>query len=155
MGSDGIKPDPETRSRCRNYSKYEPEVMKEDFRNVNWEQVYNTNDVNEALTCFNRTVKAIFDRHAPQIVKRVKGKPCPWMNSDIRKMMTSRDRMLRKARRTKKEEHWNLYKKLRNQCNNKMKYAESSFQKFWRRIQQSPGGFGIQLRTFFLLNLSK
>ena len=46
---------------------------KEDFRNVNWEQVYNTNDVNEALTCFNRTVKAIFDRHAPQIVKNVKG----------------------------------------------------------------------------------
>ena len=37
----------------------------------NWEQVYNTNDVNEALTCFNRTVKAIFDRHAPQIVKKV------------------------------------------------------------------------------------
>ena len=60
---------------CRNYSKYEPEEMKEDFRNVNWEQVYNTNDVNEAL-CFNCTVKAIFDRHAPQIVKRVKGKPC-------------------------------------------------------------------------------
>ena len=114
---------------CRNYSKYEPEEMKEDFRNVNWEQVYNTNDVNEALTCFNRTVKAIFDRHAPQIVKRVKGKPCPWMNSDTRKMMTSRDRMLRKARRTKKEEHWNLYKKLRNQCNNKMKYAKSSFHK--------------------------
>ena len=61
---------------CRNYSKYEPEEMKEDFRNVNWEQVYNTNDVNEALSCFNCTVKAIFDRHAPQIVKRVKGKPC-------------------------------------------------------------------------------
>ena len=101
-------------------------------------------------------MKAIFDRHAPQIVKRVKGKPCPWMNSDIRKMMTSRDRMLRKARRTKKEEHWDLYKKLRNQCNNKMKYAKSSFlKKLWRRIQQSPGGFGIQLRTFFLLNLSK
>ena len=74
-------------------------------------------------------MKAIFDRHAPQIVKRVKGKPCPWMISDIRKMMTSRDRMLRKARRTKKEEHWNLYKKLRNQCNNKMKYAKSSFHK--------------------------
>ena len=114
---------------CRNYSKYEPEEMKEDFRNINWEQVYNTNDVNEALTCFNRTVKANFDRHAPQIVKKVKVKPCPWMNSDIRKMMTSRDQMLRKARRTKKEEHWNLYKKLRNQCNNKMKYAKNSFHK--------------------------
>ncbi len=103
--------------------------MKEDFRNVNWEQVYNTNDVNEALTHFNGTVKDIFDRRAPQIVKKVKGKPCPWMNSDIRKMMTSRDRMLRNARKTKKEEHWNLYKKLKNQCNNKIRYAKSSFHK--------------------------
>ena len=35
-----------------NYSKYEPEEMKEDFRNVNWEQVYNKNYVNDCLNMF-------------------------------------------------------------------------------------------------------
>ena len=37
--------------------------------------------------------------------------------------------MLRKACKTKKEEHWNLYKNSRNQCNNKIRYAKSSFHK--------------------------
>ena len=103
--------------------------MNEDFKNVNWQPIYDTSNVNVALTYFNKTVKAIFDHHAPQIIKKVRGKPCPWLNSDIRKSMISRDRMLRKARRTKKEEHWNLYRKLINTCNNKLRYAKSTFQK--------------------------
>ena len=114
---------------CRNYSAYDPNAMNEDFKNVNWQPIYDTSNVNVALTYFNKTVKAIFDHHAPQIIKKVRGKPCPWLNSDIRKSMISRDRMLRKARRTKKEEHWNLYRKLRNTCNNKLRYAKSTFQK--------------------------
>ena len=37
--------------------------------------------------------------------------------------------ILRKFRKTKSEEDWNLYKKLRNLCNNKMKYAMAEYQK--------------------------
>ena len=37
------------------------------------------NHVSKALEYFNRTVKAIFDRHAPQMVKKVRGKP--WIKS--------------------------------------------------------------------------
>jgi hypothetical protein len=59
----------------------------------------------------------------------VRGKPCPWINSDIRKLMASRDWVLKKCHRTKTEEDWNLYKKLRNLCNNKMKYAKREYQK--------------------------
>ena len=134
---------------CRNYPTYEPQSMKEDFRNVNWQLLYEMNDVNCALEYFNDTVKTIFDRHAPEIVKKVKGKPCPWINSDIRKIMTSRDRMLQKAQRTKNLEHWSLHKKLRNNCDNKIRYAKSSFRnellkstsnpkEFWNIIKKVP-----------------
>ena len=47
------------------------------------------NDVNKALEYFIHTVKAIFDRHAHQMVKKVRGKPCQWINSDVRKTMSS------------------------------------------------------------------
>ncbi|CAB4027776.1 Hypothetical predicted protein, partial [Paramuricea clavata] len=43
--------------------------------------------------------------------------------------MADRDRMLRKACKTKDEGHWSSYKKLRNSCNNKLRYANSAFQK--------------------------
>ena len=61
--------------------------------------------------------------------------------------MTTRDRMLRKFRKTKREEDWNLYKKRRNSCNNKMKHAKREYQKdllnenvasprrFWKTIK--------------------
>ncbi len=103
--------------------------MKEDFKTVDWSSVYNANDVNMALKYFNIIVKSIFDRHAPHIVKKVRSsKPCPWINSDIRKLIVRRDRIRRKSCKINKEGDWNLYKKLRNSCNNKMKYAKREYQ---------------------------
>ena len=50
--------------------------------------------------------------------KRVKGKPSPWLNKDTKAQMNNRDKALRKARRTKDENDWSIYKRLRNKCNN-------------------------------------
>jgi hypothetical protein len=62
--------------------------------------------------------------------------------------MVDRDRLLAKARKTKKVEDWNAYKRLRNKCNNKLKLAKSTFQrnllnenvtnprKFWKVIKK-------------------
>ena len=93
---------------CRNYSSHDPQLMKEDFKTVDWRPVFNTSDVNMALDYFNYVVKGIFDRRAPYITKKVRGKPCPWINSDIRKLTVSRDRVPKKCRRTQNEEDWNL-----------------------------------------------
>ena len=54
---------------CRNYSSYDPQLMKEYFKTVDWRPVFNANDVNIALDYFNDVVKGIFDRHAPYITK--------------------------------------------------------------------------------------
>ena len=91
--------------------------------------MYSACDVNQALKYFNGIVRSIFDLHAPHIVKKIRGKPCPWINSDLRKLMIDRDRILRKFRKTKSEDDWNLYKKLRNLCNNTMKYAKAEYRK--------------------------
>lgn len=98
---------------CRNYSSYEPQLMKEELKMVDWRLVFSANDVNIALMHFNDIVKAIF----------------PWINSYIRKLMVQSDRILRRSRKTKKEEDRNLYKNLRNSCNNKMKQAKREYQK--------------------------
>ena len=86
---------------CCNYASYNANNMNNDFEAVDWEPVYNTNDVNVALNNFHGVVKTIFDRHAPFVVRRVKGKSCPWMHHDLRKTMTDRDRLLTKARKKK------------------------------------------------------
>ena len=67
---------------------------------------------------------------------------------DLRASMTDINRMLRKARKSKRTEDWNIYKRLRSVCNNKLKTAKSAFQrdlldqnsfnprKFWRVIKK-------------------
>ena len=57
----------------------------------------------KALCLFNEEIKRIFDKHAPIKVKKVRGKPCEWLSRDLKKVMIYRDRVLRKARRTKRK----------------------------------------------------
>ncbi len=81
----------------RSYSTYDPAAMNEDFKNVNWWPIYVSRNVNTAVKLLNETVKDIFDRHAPEIVRKVRGKPYPWLDSDLRKLMIDRDRMFTKS----------------------------------------------------------
>ncbi|XP_057305630.1 uncharacterized protein LOC130646135 [Hydractinia symbiolongicarpus] len=92
-------------------------------------------------------VTNIFNKHAPVIDKRVKGRLCPWMTTDIRVLMTDRDKALRYARKTNKACDWTAYKKLRNKCtyavnmakfnSNKKLLEENSDKprKFWQTIK--------------------
>ena len=54
--------------------------------------LYMSRNVNTAVKLFNEIVKGIFDRHAPEAAWRVRGKPCPWLNADLKKLMIDRDR---------------------------------------------------------------
>ena len=89
--------------KCRNYAHYNHESMNNDFLTVDWTPLYLLRDVNKAVQFFNTTVKSIFDKHAPFITKKVKGKPFNWITPEVRRMMTDRKRLLKKARKTKKK----------------------------------------------------
>ena len=56
--------------KCRNYKSYDPNVMNEDFKQVNWLPIMTAPSVNIAVNIFNTIVKKIFDKHAPPIEKR-------------------------------------------------------------------------------------
>ena len=72
---------------------------------------------------------SVVNQHAPYITKKIKGRNCPWLDQDIKKLMDTRDRALRKHCRSKSLHDWICYKKLRNSCNNKLKRAKQMFHK--------------------------
>ena len=43
---------------------------------------------------------------------------CQWLKSDLKKLMSDRDRILEKARKSGEDEDWKNYKELRNSCYN-------------------------------------
>ncbi|CAB4015644.1 Hypothetical predicted protein [Paramuricea clavata] len=92
-------------------------------------------------------MKALFDNHAPIVEKRVKGKPCEWLDDTVKKEMNKRNQLLRRARKSNDESIWREYKKQRNKCNNDVKKAKASYhhrvlndtrlnpRKFWKAIK--------------------
>lgn len=134
--------------KCRNYKSYDHNAMNEEFQQVNWYPVLTAPDVNIAVDIFNTIVKDIFDKHAPIIEKRIKGRPCPWMDDELKSIMNRRDQLLRKVRKTNSDDDWKNYKSLRNRCNNLTKKAKGAYHRnvinenrlnpknFWNSIKE-------------------
>ena len=101
--------------------------------------------MNYALSHFTNTVSDIFDKHDLPMMKRICGKKCQWMNNYIKDLMRKRDFHHKKAHKANKE---NIYKRLRNFCNNMFKQAKSVHHKnkieenaskpeqFWKCIKE-------------------
>ena len=110
--------------------------------------VYKSNDVNYAWAYMKDVILSCFNKIAPVIKKRVRGKPSPWMTDEIKKAMNFRDMLLRKSRKTKSESDVSAYKKKRNEVNsllNKSKQAyyknllnetSNNLDKFWNTIKK-------------------
>ena len=67
------KHSPET-VRCRDFSNYEPNSLRNDLRNESFVTVYAEENPNQAWKCMKSILEKVFDHHAPYISKRVKGK---------------------------------------------------------------------------------
>ena len=68
---------------CRDYSKYNHTALARDIENYDWNPVSTKTNVNIALDYMEQGLTTIIDRHAPKITKRVKGRKCPWRNSNV------------------------------------------------------------------------
>ena len=65
--------------RYRDQKNYDVNVINSELLNINWDGVYNSNSLNQSLNVMKFILKDTIDRHAPFVIKRVKGKKSPWM----------------------------------------------------------------------------
>eukprot|EP00112_Aurelia_sp_Birch-Aquarium-sp1_P013272 Seg2810.6 transcript_id=Seg2810.6/GoldUCD/mRNA.D3Y31 product="hypothetical protein" protein_id=Seg2810.6/GoldUCD/D3Y31 len=104
--------------------------MSEDLRKQNWYPVLSSRDVNEAWNEMKNIVLEVFDKHAPRIMKKVRGKLAPWLTDDVKKLMNERDKLLRKSRKSPHMEFYKAeYKQKRNAVNIVIRRAKASYYK--------------------------
>ena len=82
------------------------------------EPLYKITDTNIAWLFLKNILLKSFNKHAPIITKRVKGRHCPWLTLEIKTQMNIKDQLLRKARKSKRKGDRELYKYSKNSCNN-------------------------------------
>ena len=131
---------------CHNYTNYEPRVLNDTLQLIDWSVVHNCSDVNAAWQFMRAVMMGVYERYAPIITKRVKGKPAPWLSVELKKLMNKRDSLLHRYRRTKENQDFFLYKQKRNKVNRALRQAKSQHRKnlldenqnkpesFWRVI---------------------
>ena len=58
--------------------------------------LYDSTDVDLAVQYFTSSLQLVFETQAPHIEKRVKGGPCPWQDTDTKKLMNRRNQTVSK-----------------------------------------------------------
>ena len=72
--------------------------MKSDLQKVDWVPFYKQRSVSEAWSMMKSILGNLFDRHAPKVPRKVRGKPAPWLNNEVKRLMNERDGLIRKSR---------------------------------------------------------
>ena len=114
---------------CRNYKDYDPKALQKDLQEQSWVTYYSIKEPNSAWIYLKSILTHLFDKHAPQIEKKVKGRYCPWLTPGIKRLMNERDIQLRKVRRTNKESDCSDCKRRKNACTNAIRSAKNRYHK--------------------------
>ena len=114
---------------CRNSSNYDQQVFCEDLENCCWNDVLNQEEFNSARMKWKKLFLLVCTKHAPVRRKITRGVKCPWLQAATKKLMNERDFVLRKARRSRSESDWSMYRRLRNQVPNRIKIEKRRYQR--------------------------
>lgn len=71
--------------------------------------------IKSAVQMFTLTLQTIFHTYAPLIEKRIKGRPCTWLNACVKKKMKNRYSISTKKSEEDHRTDWQAYKRLRNE----------------------------------------
>ncbi|MEM6812713.1 MAG: reverse transcriptase family protein, partial [Pseudomonadota bacterium] len=140
----------ETLIRCRDYSKYNPEDLRNDLRETNFDAVFSDSNPNTAWNNFQSILRTTFDRHAPFISKKVKTEKSAWLNRELKQQMNQRDALQRKFRKSRSTEDFENYKRLRNRVNINIRKAKNEHsQRLLRESANDPNRFWKAVKKIY------
>ena len=97
---------------CRNYRHYDLITFNNNLKNLPWSPLYTCSNVNDASNILEQNLTGTMGNHALKIKTIFKGRRCPCLSTEIKKVMDERDKILRK---TRQDSDWSNYKQLKNQ----------------------------------------
>ena len=139
--------------RCRDYSRYNPEIMNHELLNSDWSDVYNfkwrkyrmETVLQNHVYCFQPSCTTDVNE-----CKRVKSKPSPWLNPELKTMMNTKDKLLRKYRKSKSDFDKRNYQNKRNQVNISLRRAKNTYNKdLLSENSNNPDNFWKTLKSIY------
>ena len=98
----------------RSFKHFNKTSFENDLSYIPWSILDIFDDPDDKVEAFNILFTNVLDDHAPVKTIRIRRKPSPWINKNIRKEMDRRDRLYRFFRRNPTSPAWEIYKAQRN-----------------------------------------
>lgn len=98
----------------RSYKFFNENNFIEDIKNVIWDEVMDSSDVNTALKAFTGRLFPIIDKHAPLKKFTVRSTYAPWLDEEIKHLMSNRDTLKCAAVKSGDPSDWSVYRTARN-----------------------------------------
>ena len=112
----------------RNMKNFDEGKFIEELLKQHWEYVYFfADDPNAMWEIWKNLFLEVLDKHAPLQQKKIRSKKVPWITSDIKKLMNTRDKFKRKAILTNHENDWLNFKTARNKVNIELRSAKKDY----------------------------
>ena len=94
------------------------EHFMNDLLKQQWEYVYFYPDnANDMWIVWKDLFLEVLNKHAPLCHKKLRVNSVPWLTSEIKNLINSRDRLKRKAIITNLDSDWSSYKVFKNKVN--------------------------------------
>ena len=94
-------------------------------------------EMNSALNAWKDIFLNIVDKHAPRRVMRVRNKPAPWLNSQLKEEIYKRDWLKKQASETQGPDDWKAYTTKKLTVNKNVQKTKKDYYK--HQIERASG----------------
>ena len=135
-----------TKFRGRSYARYNREEFQANLLQKDWGNYYSQIDPNKAWEIMKLSIEETIEAMCPQRDMSGKVYDDPWVTREIIEMIKDKDRLIRAAKASGREEEWEVAKRARNFVSSQIRNLKSEFlveeqennvddpKKFWRNI---------------------
>lgn len=116
--------------KYRDFKHLNIDHFRNDLCNLNWQQILDTNDVNQKVNLLTDNVLYLFDMHAPFRTVKISKPKAPWLTDVIKLMIKERNNRLSKFKKTNNPVDWEAYKELRNMVTSAIRQEKKAYLNF-------------------------
>ena len=111
----------------RNMKNFDEKKFTEELLKQHWECVFFAEDPNAMCEIWKKLFLEVLDQHAPLQHKKIRSNKVPWITSDIKKLMNTRDNFKRKAILKNNENDWLNFKTTINKVNIELRNVKKDY----------------------------
>ena len=104
----------------KNFKNFDANAFREDLKSAPLDSLRNCTTPDEMVVIWENMFLKIADAHAPIRTRRVRNKKFPWITTELRELITGRNRLKRQAILTKQPSIWDKYRKERKNGKSKL-----------------------------------